>query len=237
MADEKKDAEQLQARIAELEAELDKQRGIVTNAEKKFSEWAAERGEERKSVAEVAKALKDAVTDLRETEKKAREISDELAEAKRKLAEAEASKQGPAGGGEERKTASVEEQIEAIQSTLTDDETAILDAALEAATPEEQASIREGGAGYLKFLQAFVRNARKPEAALPPWRKKPTQEKVKKVGASDLDRLFNQAKKSVAHYPDGPSGGTPRGRRQVVERKPVAGNSQAAKAAFGIESE
>lgn len=236
MAD--KSAEQLQARVTELEAELEKQRGIVANAEKKFNDWSNERGDERKSVAEIAKALKDAVTELRENEKKNQTILAELADAKQKLAVAEAAKSVPPGlpgGGEKPKT--VDEQIAEIALTLTEDETGILDKALEAATPEEQDLIRQGGVGYLKFLQAFIRNARKPEAVLPPWRKKPASDKGKKAEASDLDRLFRQAKKSAEQYPDGHNGGTPRVRRQAVDRPPVTAADPRVRASLGIESE
>ena len=222
---------QLKQQVEEQKAEASKQKTIAENAESKFKEWADERGKERKAVGEVADGLA-------EETKRRHEAEDALKSAMAKIEEVEAKIKeltkvtGPTDDGG-TKPKPVDEQIQAIQATLTDDELAILDKALEAVEPDKQEAIKSGGDDYLKFLNAFVKNVRTPESAPPPWRKKPAHEK--KVEASDLDKLFRQVKTSAEQHPDGPSGGTPRG---TVRRKPPTppqGNNKALKGKWGVE--
>lgn len=87
-------------RIAQLEKEVEKQKGIAANAETVFQKWSAEQGEARKVVAEAMKeiaALKETIEGLKksgvpgkreEAEETAEDIEKSLSAEQRTCAEA-----------------------------------------------------------------------------------------------------------------------------------------------------
>jgi len=68
-----------------MRVELEKQKGIVTNAESKFSEMGEETGENRKAIAEAARGLVKANADAAKTQDSLRELNDQLTEARKRV--------------------------------------------------------------------------------------------------------------------------------------------------------
>jgi len=211
---------QAKADIEKLTAELEKQRGVVLNAEKKFTEWAAERGTERKAVGEVANELAAASKKLREAIEAQEKLRNDLAEARTKLAEAEKGK-GPAGdqGNNRNEPPKPEQSADEIEAALSEDEQKELDEAWKKASPKKRAALKSNDPALEAERVEFLLKAKeaaslKAASDLGTWRKKPSNPKGSQPsGGDELDVLFGIKKQSAEDYPDGSQGGVPRRRR------------------------
>ena len=204
---------ELTGKVDELVTELDKQKEIVTNAEKKVNEFGNETGENRK---ELTAALRDSVTSnkaLRESEDNLRKLTEELAEAK-KVA-------GPTPDGNNQPDDKKKSNDE-IEAGLTTDEAKRLDDAYENASEETKANIKSDAKTRRKFLLIAKESVEEDQKAdLSSWRNKPQPEEKSPSGDEDkLRELFKTAKKRANYVPRGPSGGTPRAGQ--TERKAPA---------------
>lgn len=205
---------QKETEIAGLKAELEKQAGRVENAQKKIHEWEAEVGETRKEQVENAKVMKQLALELSEANKAVNKAQSELTQAREELAALKGSKgpKGTQGNSDGQAGQSAAE----IEKTLTADEQKALDAAWERATPEDRARIKGDEELRARFLlQARTVAAAERKSDLSNWRSTPA--KASPSGEDDgIARLFQAKKKEAARQPDGPSGGTPRAGKRVI---------------------
>jgi len=210
------DLEDAQAKIAELEekqkkfdevqAELEKQKGIVENAQALVKKQADETGENRRVSSDATKALVTALEEKRKAEEDFAKVSEELAEAK---------KQGPTEAKEESDEDKTADEIEA---ELTKDEQAKLDEVWKDAPEEAKQRIKSDDDLRKKFLaKAKAAVVADIESDLSDWRKKPAQQSSKPGGGDELDKLFNLRKKSASYHPDGPRSGPARPARRTDE--------------------
>jgi len=207
-AEEQKAFDEAQAKIKELteavesaKAELEKQKEIVVNAEKKFNDMAGETGDNRKAATEAAKAVISASAAERKAREDLEKLSQEVAELK-KIS-------GPKGEGEQADKDKAKTADE-IQAGLTKEEQEKLDKLIEVMSPEELTRL-DTDTKERKRLLLMVKEKAKSDPDPAAWRKKPTQQEAQSKGEDWMKELFNRTKKSVGYQPDGPSGGTPNG--------------------------
>ena len=209
MTDEEKKAaiEAAEAKAKELQEELDKQKAIVENAEKKFNKWSNERGDERTAVAEMAKELKAASEEMRKAIADQSQMAQDLAEAKRGLAEAK--KEGPTGEKEQSEKKATEKTVEELEDELTDAQGKVLDEAFKKAPDELKASIKSDPKVRKAFLVEAVAAADAAALSdLSDWRKKPAQKKAAPDGDAEKERiqeLFKTTNRQQGRQPDGPT--------------------------------
>jgi len=199
-----------QAKFDEVQAELEKQKGIVENAQALVKKQADETGDNRKAAVEASKALVTALEAKSKVEDNFAKVSAELAEAK---------KQGPKGTKEQ--SDDKDKTLDEIEAALTKDEAAKLDEAYKSASEELKQSIKSDDAIRRAFLsKAKAAVAADVEADLSDWRKKPAQKSSTPGGGDELDKLFNLKKKSASYHPDGPRSGPARPARRAESNPP-----------------
>lgn len=186
-----------------LKGDIEKQKGIVENAEKKFKEHANELGELRKQ----KKAADDAVATL----------TSERDELKSKLEE------GPEGRrkkAEEKTTESAEE----IEKSMDDSQRKAVEAVYAQMSTEDKARFHEDE----RFRVDVLNEARKRFVTVPrdPW-KKPERQK-KPDANSSIAEMFDRALKRERFVPPGGPGSATRlgsGAKSAEERPVLHGGS------------
>jgi len=213
---------ELEDKVAALEKELDKQKTIVDNAEKKFKEMAEETGSSRKAIADAAHEL----IELRKSETKARE---DLEAASVLLAEAK--KQGPRGGREQSPT-HTEKTADEIEADLTEAEQKKLDEAWKAAPDDLKKRIRADEATRKAFLMEAKEQVQRDEADdLTDWRKKPAQKATPGGVADEIKKSFHKENRAQGRrITDCPS--VCRGREGYEYRRPLP-NQRTSKVLIG----
>ena len=174
--------------VAKLKEAIDKEKGRVENAEKKFSQWSNELGDIRKERETLQTTLADAQKTIEELNKAV------AAHSVTPVADADNSK--------DKKPAETPEDVE---RELTEEQKKVGDKAFQKLSDEEK--IR-----YIKdpkFKVAFLRRLQNDAPLIPqsPWATVKEAEQKVKSGVDDvLDRVF--AKKNRASFtPEGPRSG------------------------------
>jgi len=193
---------ELEDALAAMRVELEKQKGIVTNAESKFSEMGEETGENRKAIAEAARGLVKANADAAKTQDSLRELNDQLTEARKKGPE----QKPPEESEDEKKTP------DEIQSTFSDAEKSKLAEVLKGAD-NDMLDTLDNDETERKRLLLRVKTEVKTNPDRSAWRKKP-EEKSPSGDEDRLDKLFKTKIRSERFTPAGPGGGTPRERNK-----------------------
>ena len=200
---------ELEAKIVEMTATLDKQKGIVDNAEKKFQEMAGETGDNRTALIEASKELVEA-------RKSERAAQDALSEAGKALAEL-GKTVGPTKPKEQAEAPKTADEIEA---GLTADEQAVLDEAYKNADESMRQRIKADPETRKAFLEQAKKVSSDNRATdLTDWRNKPAP--VTPVTGEDITKLFKTNKRGAEQTPPGgrPAPGNPAPERpRVVPR-------------------
>ena len=201
MADEKT-AEQLQkekddAEIVRLAEEKRKADERVTNAEKKFNEWALEVGGIRK----IGDALKEA---LDEAKKSLKETQDLIADLKAGEKKAPGEKLPEDKGGRGTGT----ETLENVEKSLDENQRKAVEAAFALLTDAEKLQYEND----LEFRIALLKRAQNAAPSIPgsPWKTAPKKAKPEDESGHKaiLDRIFDK-KRQNRFVPPGPHGGAP----------------------------
>jgi DNA repair exonuclease SbcCD ATPase subunit len=163
--------------IEALEATLEKQKGIVENAEKKFNDWSNEVGELRK----------------REEAREARE-----SELLKQIEQLKASGPSPEGGKSDAA------ELADLEKELTPEEEKLLDEAFKQAPEEMQKAISGNVKQRISFIKK-AKSTSEPALGWRS-NPKPAPQKQEKFSES-LDALFDAVLKRKRHIPDGSTGG------------------------------
>ena len=213
MADvDKEQQEQMDKALAEVKAdmdkvkeELEKEKGISENAEKKFQEWASERGKERKAIGDIAEGMAEETKKRHAAEAARDELAAQLVELEKNLTELQSAAEEATRNNQK----TTEQKIEELSSNLTEDDLKALDAVRESADAETQKAIDAGGETYLELLRGLKETKHVDESGHAPWRKNAAQ------GAGNgtdnmtekIRALFKQEKQRAESYPNGPKAG------------------------------
>ena len=206
---------QKEAEVKELKEKLEKADGRVENAQAKIHEWEKEVGDTRAEKLEFADKLKGLVDEMAEDRKVTKQLQADLAKAQSERDELK--KSGPpAVEAKPKKT--VQEQIAAIETTLTDEDRSAMKAAIDTLDEDARSKVNQDDGAYLEFLNALRR--KRPQAG-PAYRwEKTPEKKAPKASDTDYDKLFDKQKKGDSYVPPGGANGAPRS-RQPVQPKPV----------------
>ena len=193
------------AEVDAVKADLEKEKGISENAEKKFQEWAAERGKERKAIGDIAEGMAEETKKRHAAEAARDELATKLVDLEKNLTEL----QGATEEANRNNQKTTEQKIEELSANLTDEDLKALDAARENADPETQKAIDAGGETYFELLKGLKETQKVAESVLAPWRKKPMQGAGN--GTDDMQAkmraLFKNEQQRANSYPNGPNGG------------------------------
>jgi len=199
---------QIKAERAALKADLEKEKGISENAEKKFQEWAAERGKERKAIGDIAEGMAEETKKRHVAEEASDELAAKLRELEVKINEIEHRDAKEVENRNNQKT--TEEKIQEITDNLTEEDLKVMDDAREKADPAIQQAIDSGGEVYLEFLNGLKEAKHVEESGRPPWRrniKKPAAPSGDDDRAARMRKLFKREIEQANSYPDGTHGG------------------------------
>jgi hypothetical protein len=199
-------AAQLEAKVTDLTARLNAAAKRVEDSQEMITRQAAEKGDDSKKLRESAEAIAKLSSELVAAIAEAKALAKELTAAQAELAVLKA--KGPTGQGGTTQP-SVQEQINALTATLTEEDRKALDDQYTALPANVKSAMEHDAGEYLRFMQSYRKVRSADEAALPPWRKTPATNGSSGPanGGIDYEALFKQSRKRAVFQPPGNGSG------------------------------
>jgi len=194
--------DELTKKVDELSADLEKQKGIVENAETKFNEMAKETGDNRKAVTGAALDVMSAHKEEKKAADDLRKIQEELAALKKV--------KGPEAKDESNQKG-VEQTADEIEANLTDAERKHVEKVWGSLDDKQRRQYRDDEkTRKASLIEAKAAVADEPPDLSTPW-KKPAQSSDVPDGTADaIRKMFRGEQKRASNLPDG--GGSSRSR-------------------------